>query len=403
MGRRLVAALAAAALTLGLLSPTPASAELDPLNGWDYRAVAVGGTYQVVTGQFGGDLATDILFYGPGTLPDSLWIGRSGQRGSGAFIKENLSIGGNYQLLVGDFAGDDYDDLLFYGVGAAIDPLWVSVNSPARFDKTRKVSVGGTYQPKVLRDYRAQGTKDAVLFLGPGAAPDYYWNFTDRAGQADYFGPGTYTSRFLKVNGAYQLVVGDYNGDRIEDVFLYQPGAAFDYLWTFNAAGVFTQRAETVNGTYQPVVVQGSTYDGILWWGNGGTNSYWITDGRAFGARPITTPSYGPGVARPFGLGGASITSPTGIDIAFYGDRTQGGFFRLASDAHDQTTALPLLGNFDNDADRYLDVLWYGAGSAADDLWYGIDRDTSFAGSAETRGAPAAPRIQAKDLGVPAR
>lgn len=399
MARRIALALAAGALLLGLLAPTPASAEIDPVNGWDYRPAAVGGAYRAVSGQFAGDFATDILFYAPGSAPDSLWIGRAGQRGQEAFTKVPLAIGGDYQPIVGDFGGDDYDDIVWYGPGTQPDYLWLSVDSSAYFDKSRRVSVGGSYQPKVLRDYRAAGAKDDILFLGPGALPDYYWHFTDRAGTAGYLGPGTYGSRPLTVNGAYQLVVGDFSGDRIEDVILYQPGTAFDYKWIFNAAGQQSQTPLKVDGTYQPVVSYQPRYDGVFWWGNGGPNAYWVGDGRNFGSRSIANNVQGPGTARAFGLGSAVITSPAGQDLQFYGDASAGGFYQLATASHDQTTATPILGNYDDDASNYLDVLWYGPGTQPDELWYGIQIQR-----AATNGAgPGSSFGTMKDLGVPER
>ncbi len=380
MLRRLAVAALAAALFSGVIAPTPATAEIDLVNGWDYQPASVGGAYQVVSGQFGGDLATDLFFYGAGSVPDSLWLGRTGERGQASFEKVPMAVGGDYRLVVGDFTGDDYDDILFYGPGTASDWIWTSIDTAAYFDKTTRVSIGGsTYEPQVLHDYRATGAKDDLLFLAPGAAADYFWHFPEQPGSANYFGPGTYQSRRLLVGGDYTFVVGDFSGDRIEDVILYRPGTGPDYRWTSTPSGGLTQTSLRIDGVYQPVVSYQPRYDGVYWWANGGRSPYWVSDGVGFrnGTVPAETGPSGPGgTVRAFGLGGALIQIPGGPDGFFTGDATGGSYSTVATPAHDQTTARPLIGNFDNDGNSYLDVFWYGPGAQADELWYGITPDS---------------------------
>ena len=369
------------AVLIGLLTPIRASAEIS--DGWDYRALTLGGTYKTVVGQFGGDLASDILFYGPGTAADSLWIGNADDRGttgSNGFTKINLSIGGDFIPVVGDFGGDDYDDILFYGIGSAVDSLWIAVDTASYFDKTRKVSVGGAYQPKVLHDYRAVGAKDDILFLGPGTAKDYYWHFADRL-TAPHLGPVTYTSRELNVNGTYQLVIGDYSGDRIEDVVLYQPGTASDYKWVSSAAGAFSQSGLTITGFYKPVTIFGEVRDSILWWGNGSASPrFWRSTGPTFQSVPIDPVDVAATVVSA-GLEGAIIAVPGALPDArdtFFKESASSDFSALAGEIHDQTTARPLVGDFDND--DYIDVVWYGPDTQRDELWFSVSSSPGVGG-----------------------
>lgn len=367
--KRLLAAAAATLLTVGVFSPVPASAEED--YGWDHRALSVSGTYQVLRGQFAGDEATDLLFYAPGSAADSLWIGKRGGRGVDAFTKKPLAINGTFTPVVGDFAGDDYDDILWYGPGSAADVLWTSVVGSKHF-ASKNVKISGTnYKPITLRDYRAVGAKDDVLFLGPGNVADYLWHFNEQPGTAAYDAPGTWTSRPLKVNGSYQLIAGDYSGDGIDDVVLYQPGTKADYKWTSKASGAFSQSNVTINGTFQPVVVRKQTYDAIYFWASGTPNeAYWTSNGSTFTSRSVVQYPWLKGVASTLGVDSVLIRSDADRDGWVSAEATKADTFYLASAANDFNTATAALdGDFDGDG--YLDMFWYGPGSRRDAVWYG--------------------------------
>lgn len=368
--KRLLAAAAATVLAAGVFSPTAASAEED--DGWDYRSVTISGTnYQVLRGQFAGDKATDILFYAPGTGADSLWIGKIGGRGTNSFTKMNLTINGTYRPIVGDFAGDDYDDILWYGPGSTPDSLWTSVLGPNPFSsKAVKIS-GSNYRPITLRDFRSTGAKDDILFLGPGTVPDYLWHFKEDLSRPEILAPGTWTSRTLKVNGSYQLIAGDYSGDGLDDVVLYQPGSKPDFKWVSTPSGAFTQTNLTINGTYQPVVVRKEVRDGIYFWASGTPNeAYWTSNGSSFTNRTVAQYPWLRGVASTFGFDGVLIRSDQDRDGWVSAEATSADTYYLAPASQDFNTATVVVDG-DFDADGYLDAFWYGPGSRRDAVWYG--------------------------------
>ena len=391
MVRRLAVAAAAAAMVLGLLAPTPASAAVDPEYGWDYRALSIGGTYTMLRGQFAGDDATDILFYGVGSAPDSLWIGKTGTKGATGFTRVTLSIGGTYVPVVGDFSGDDYTDILFYGRGTNPDVLWTSVDTKAIFS-SKKVSISGAnYQPKVLFDGRGVGAKDDVLFLGPGSVPDYLWHFTDQVGTTDYIGPGTWASRTLRVNGSYQLVVGDWNGDFLDDVVLYQPGTANDYKWISKTTGTFTETNLSINGTYQPVTVRHEDIDGIYFWASGSANEvYWNSNGTSFVNKPVEQYPWMTGVASSYGGNGVLIQSDVERDLFVYADGSSAEDYYLANPNHDFGVATQVAtGDFDNDG--VFDTVWYGPGTRKDEVWYGLPEADALSAKSASPAPPVQP------------
>ena len=368
---------------LTLATASPAGAETDSV--WDYRAAAVSGTYTPLVGQFGGDGATDLFWYAPGAAADQLWIGHKGSRGLNTFTKINVPISGTYKPIVGDFAGDDYDDILWYAPGTKSDSLWVSVDSSTHPFQATGMKINGTFRPYALHDYTSLNRKDDIFWYAPGSAKDYVWHYNES-------GTATYTTVNLSISSTFQVVRGDWNGDLLDDVVLYAPGTAKDYRWASKADGSFAQSTISVNGTFKPVPIYQSSKDGILWWADGtAKKAYWPSKGSTFGSVSVPTPNVR---ATPFSLGlqAAALVSPDDTDGVFVGSASAGNFYELAAANHDLAAGVvPLVGDFDDD--DYVDVLWYGVGTKADQLWYSAAPATKAAPTAHgLKATPVAPR-----------
>ena len=180
------------------------------------------------------------------------------------------------------------------------------------------INQAGGYTP-LPGDFNGDGLDD-VFWYGPGAAADTAWV----AGAAR-----TFTSSAVSVRGRYRPFVGNFDGDQYGDIFWYAPGRAADYLWygTGDTEAPFTSVPLSVSGTYTPLAgdFNGDTLDDILW--------------------------YAPGSA---------------ADRLWTARRTRGSF--ASSSRRISGTYRPAVGNFDGD--RYDDVLWYAAGRASDFIWY---------------------------------
>lgn len=385
MIKRFATIAAAVAALFALLAPTPAQAEV--ADGWDYRTLGINGTFFPLVGQFAGDDATDILWYAPGTAPDSLWIGKEGVRGANAFTKVPLTINKSYVPIVGDFYGDDYDDIIWYAPGTAPDAAWVSTDGPTPFTN-RAITINGTFRPTVLRDYRDLNLKDDILWYAPGSAKDYLWHMNES-------GSGAYTTVNLAISGTFQTIVGDWNADGLEDLVLYAPGTARDYRWASRTDGTFATSSLTINGRFEPATIRQQNGDGILWWADGtAPEAYWVRSGSTFASRPVpAAPVQGTPVAA--GIGGAIIVVPGDLDGFFFGEPTGGDFYQLAGSTHDkEPNQRPLVGDFDDDG--LIDVVWYGAGTVRDALWYSDAASLSSrsldGGAGQERSTPVAPR-----------
>jgi hypothetical protein len=243
-------ALDAEGRVIGQSAPVP--------TGGPFREVAVppvDGSYRPIVGDFAGSRNDDVVYYRPGSGADHLHIAD----GDGGFRSIVLPpISGDYETLVGDFVGDDRDDIVFYRRGSAVAYLWrldgedrgqdVAVTSAAMLVPTKVTKA-------LVLDNRAPygGPRDEILWYAAGRSPDRI----DHLGWPSD-GPLTMTSRAITVNGTFQPVAGDFDGNGFADVFWYAPGPATDHLW-FLSGTETRSRSQTsvpapVRGTYTPLV-----------------------------------------------------------------------------------------------------------------------------------------------------
>ncbi len=128
--------------------------------------------------------------------------------------------------------------------------------------------------------FDGDGVEDVFLYTpGPG-----------RDAVLDVALDGSSTLRDAPVGGRYQPIVGRFSvPDGTDDILWYAPGPAPDHLWSFHDDGTYRTRRLDVGGTYQPVVGEltdfaGGSPDSILWYGQGSAPDHlWSFD---FGGHP---------------------------------------------------------------------------------------------------------------------
>ncbi|WP_436795503.1 BNR-4 repeat-containing protein [Actinospongicola halichondriae] len=214
------------------------------------------------------------------------------------------------EAFAGDFDGDGLTDWLDYRPGSAPDVVHWG-------DGDRTVtSVNGQYRPQVRRV--ADG-RDEIFWANPAAS--YRWveqghQFVSSAirhaanvellvGDFDgdglddvfHYRPGTESDRIywtdgtstpLRVNGVYRPIVGDFNGDDRDDLLWYAPGGAADYYWRFDPGHRWTSFRTGVSGQYEPAVgdIDGDGTDDVFWRRSTGGGYQWL---HAVGAIPQPT------------------------------------------------------------------------------------------------------------------
>lgn len=218
---------------------------------WEVFEFTVNGRYDPVVGNFDGDAYDEILWYGTGN--DSVWNFTSFT----TVQSRPYTVSGTYEPVAGDFTGDGVDDIIWYGAGAARDFIW-EYNASGSYTSIPYV-ISGTYVP--IAGSFATNQTDDVLWYAAGTKPDYLWDF--------HVGSTSYTSSSpYPVNGGYfPFVLDIFNeGWQGEDIFWYKPGTASDYLWDFFLGERFVS-PDPINGTYVPVAGDfvGDTHDDIIW------------------------------------------------------------------------------------------------------------------------------------------
>ena len=164
--------------------------------------------------------------------------------------------------------------IFWYAPGTADDPLWqdIDLSGPSLTYTPDSERVNGTYEP-LVGDFDGDGCDDVFLYAA-GPAPDFVM----------YWSGSKFLSIPVSVGGTYDPVVNDFDEDGIDDIYWYAPGAARDSMWIAVGDRSFTPvAAPQVSGTYQPVRFGPG---GILWYAPGVAADY-VTAGVAARTSPL--------------------------------------------------------------------------------------------------------------------
>ena len=152
----------------------------------------------------------DLLWYGPGGAGDYRWAGHSRP----ALPSRSMSVSGDYIPVAGDFDGDGCGDVLWYGAGHA--PR-LRVGGGARSRRSVAVAVERPRLRASERRLRRRRPRRRALVPARRPAP------TPSGTGAPPTAPSTREP--VTVNGTYEPVVGDLDGDSADDIFWYARGS----------------------------------------------------------------------------------------------------------------------------------------------------------------------------------
>jgi hypothetical protein len=188
---------------------------------WLYTAV---GTYVPIVGNFDGLHGDDIYWYSPSSSHVHRWF----STGTSAFDPYDfvLTPTSTYGMvpIVGDFDGNGADDVFWYLAGGTVtEKIWYGPQSGSNNLTSTTNNVTGTYEP-VAGDFDGDGRTD-ILWDAKNSRNDSIWagkagGGFDRGGP---FGDASVThSGTVSFYGAFDAVVGDFDGDDSDDIMWYR-------------------------------------------------------------------------------------------------------------------------------------------------------------------------------------
>ena len=247
---------------------------------------SVNATYSPFGVDITGDGFDEVVWYTPSTALDPLWsFDADGRFDAGAF-----DIQGTFVPVVGDFDDNGFEDIFWYSPGSGLDLMWYwGINGSGQIDivATANYVVNGTYQP-VAGDFDGNGYDD-IFWYAAGAGAESIWKF--RAG-------GYTPSAQPAVNGTgYRLAAGDFNRDGYADIFWHLPGAGAESLWKGGPTAFARGGTTNVSGSYSLRAgdFTGDGFDDLYWW-KAGTASLWKGSAGTFPAQVAPAVA---GTARP--------------------------------------------------------------------------------------------------------
>lgn len=259
-------------------------------NYFTYRPVRRDRSFIPLVGNFDGDDTSDIFWYSPGPSFDALWF--TNCEGN-SFKYRPVTLNGTFDPIVGDFNNDGLDDIFWYGPGADFDAVWLAEGSrdcepepdcSANHDyfDYHPVKRNGIFEP-FAGDFNGDGFDD-IFWYGVGARFDAIWladghsNWPPNSSAAAHF-----TYHPVRVDGTFEPVVGDFNRDGLDDIFWYGVGTAADMVWLAAGEGSFVQHPVTIDRVFTPLSgdFNGDGFDDIFWYGfERNFDAIWLADGK---------------------------------------------------------------------------------------------------------------------------
>jgi len=225
--RRLLALAAATAITMAAQITTLPAAAAPP----------AGGGFSGVAGDFNGDGRDDIVTFTRGPAADVYVALSTGSSFSGTGWKwhDFFAVGAETPL-VGDFNGDGKDDIATFTRGAAAD-VYVALSTGSSFSGTgwkwHDFFAVGAETPAV-GDFNGDGKDDIATFTR-GAAADVYVAVSTGS---SFSGTGVKWHDYFAV-GTELASVGDFNGDRKDDIVTFTRGAPADVYVALSRGSYF--------------------------------------------------------------------------------------------------------------------------------------------------------------------
>ncbi len=283
--------------------------------------------------------------------------------GDKTFARQISPISGTkYDPIAGDFDGDAYDDIFWYGPGGTFDSIWWS-KADRTWDKTHQPVSGDAAQHYTPVAGNFDGKQGDDIIWMRAQAKDYTWWSAGASRRFDY-GPN-----LRDITGNYVAVVGNFDGMHGDDILWYDKNQSSSPLWW--SKGTRSMKYTQVNTKTGCIPVAGDfNCDGltdILWIKPGpgrGNEKVWYSSGnRRF--RVVNNPSLTRAAldaSYTYFVGDfnsnrcdAIFVDKAGDNDAIWEGTPSGSFIKTRISNPDGF--MPIVGRFDNA--RGNDIYWY--------------------------------------------
>lgn len=265
----------------------------------------------------------------------------------------------------GDFTSAPGTDVFVYGSLDQPDGI-VSVVPDGTSATTSFIpkTVNGDYGP-VVGDFDGNGLDDIIWYQAGGAGSDSLWLFG---------GDGSHVKRSLTITNLYEWVVFDADGDGDDDILWYAPGPAADHLWLFGPGAVPVSRPVTINGSYRIIPGRfgdrpaGTPQERLVFYDPSGYDSVWTFDtagNHTTAPLPSIEDVYEPVVGRFTGTGRDAVYwYAPGADTERLWTFTAAGTVEEVPAPSVFGTYEPVVGDYDGNG--YEDIAWTSASFSGD-------------------------------------
>ena len=175
--------------------------------------------------------SASVMLYGKDSQPDLLLHNQIPE--DAGFAVSGEPQGGFYVPLAGRFHGTESADIFWYSPDQAIDPVWHPNGDGTHL--TTNLLVTGYYDPVVGRFTPwVDGPRDEIVWRDPMSDTGHVWT----SGAIDDFEETAidFADRGVETGAPYIPVVGDFDGDKIDDLFWFGPDEVRDVMWISNGS-----------------------------------------------------------------------------------------------------------------------------------------------------------------------
>lgn len=203
----------------------------------------IGGVQETpLVGDFNRDGRDDIGVYIPNGSTNARWVLKFNQ-GNGVFNSaynvDRMDLGGVGEIpIVGDFNGDQRDDIGIYIPNGGTNARWVvkfnlgggTFATGAAYDIDR-VDLGGVGETPIVGDFNRDGLDDIGIYI-PNGSVNARWVIKFNKGGGTFNTGAHYDIDLTSIGGVSETpFVGDFNGDGADDLGVYIPNGTTDALW----------------------------------------------------------------------------------------------------------------------------------------------------------------------------